>query len=148
MRHNHPTKGFAILEALVGLLIVSTALAGAMHLYTVMAYHSEATRQRTQATTMAQQAMEILRTSTSTTAPPDHTDHTNPSTNFSVHTHIQPTSIPSLHQAHITIAWQDRNAKDHQLILNSLINAPQAIYSALLTTALDPHSPGSQLPEP
>jgi Tfp pilus assembly protein PilV len=148
MRITDPIKGFALLEALVGLLIVASATAGAMHLHMAMAHHSEVVHQRVQAITMAQQTMELLRTRAATSMPPDHTDQTSPSTAYNVYTKIQPTNAPTLHQVHISVAWQDRQGKDHQVILESFITPPQALYSALLTMSLSPPTSNLQAPAP
>jgi len=62
--HRHPSRGFALIEALIAALLVATAVAGLTHLVTVGLAQSSRTRQSTTALTLAQAKLEELRSLT------------------------------------------------------------------------------------
>ncbi|MGY4828145.1 type IV pilus modification PilV family protein [Sphaerotilaceae bacterium SBD11-9] len=144
-------RGITLVEALVGLLMLSVGLLGALRLQSWLRLHGDIARQRTQAVQLAQQDLENLRGFAHTTAfgeiaSQGGTANGANDTAFTLTRTV--TASAGLKSSHVSVRWRERSGSEQAVELHTSIAAVAPIYSAAL--ALPPQdrtlAPRSHLP--
>jgi Tfp pilus assembly protein PilV len=130
-------NGISLIEVLLGVLMLSLGLSAAARLHANLASEADAARHRTEATFLAQQAMERLRT-------PEHGDFaeailTPSSQAYTVLPEVDTTDW--LQPTQVTVRWTDRQGQTQQLLFSSYRFAMSPIYSAWLAQPRPVNSP-------
>ena len=132
VHRNKHQNGFALIEALVAMLVVSFGMLAVAGFQTNLSLSSDVAKQRTEATRLAQQKMEQLRTFDSlasyansmvnSTSTSQETIITN--TTFVRSWNIAPVSSPDTGRAAlVTVDWRDRANNSQQVQLFSHVSA-------------------------
>ncbi|HET7794350.1 MAG TPA: prepilin-type N-terminal cleavage/methylation domain-containing protein [Rhizobacter sp.] len=148
---HHQQRGITLVEALIGLLMLSVGLLGALRLQSWLRLHGDIAHQRTDAVQLAQQDLEHLRGFAHTTAFGEiaslgSTAHGANATAFTLARTVSPSA--GLKSSHVSVRWRDRSDSEQAIELHTSIAAVAPIYSAAL--ALPPQdrslAPRSHLP--
>ncbi len=130
-------NGTSLIEVLVGVVMLSLGLTAAARLHATLAEQAEAARQHTEATFLAQQAMEQLRT-------PEHGDIAPTTITLGAQTYNVTPQVDQTHTLQplgVSVTWVDRRAQAQQVRLSSYHFALPPLYSAWLAQALPAQSP-------
>lgn len=130
------TRGFALLDALVALAVLSFALLAMAAWQSSLARQAELARQRSQAAEIAQQAVESLRGFEALRAAPGlaaYDDIVSPapavtapagaSTRFVRELHVTPAPSGAFKHVRATVSWQDLQGTSQRFVLDSVIAA-------------------------
>ena len=142
-------RGITLVEALVGVLLLSLGLLGALRLQSWLRLHGDVALQRSEAVRMAQQDLEQLRGFTDAAAFEAITHQrreTTHSTRFTLDRTVS--TEHRIKNSLIAVSWQDRSGSTQTVQLHSSLNGLPPVYSAVL--ALPPQdqslSPRRHLP--
>ncbi|MBC7954810.1 MAG: prepilin-type N-terminal cleavage/methylation domain-containing protein [Cytophagales bacterium] len=127
-------RGITLIEALVGFLILSLGLLGALRLQSWLRLNGDVARQRTEAVRLAQQDMEQLRAFANTAAfqgiAAQRSEANATPTHFSL-TRIVSTDA-TLKSTQVRVNWQNRAGEAHVVQLHTNIVGVPPVYSAAL----------------
>lgn len=121
-------RGATLVEAMIGLLVLSIGLAGATKLQAWMRASGDMAHERSEAVRVAQRALERWRhgATPSTTAPET----------FQLDWTVDAQGASSLHQtADAKVSWLDRGGHAHSVRLSAISPKASSIYSAVLSLA-------------
>ena len=129
----------ALLEALIGFLLLSLLSLGALYLHTRFRQDADAARQRTEAIHLAQRSVEGLRTYApsasaalpETALPPSAASFA--STTYTLRQKLSDDPRLPLRSASVSVDWTDRTGHSSRLTLHALINRLLPLYSAVLS---------------
>jgi Tfp pilus assembly protein PilV len=128
----HRQRGITLVEALVGLLILSLGLLGALRLQSWLRLNGELARQRTEAVRLAQQDMEQVRGFADADAFSEianQRDTSHPA--FALARTV--TAQAALKSSQVSVSWQDRGGTAQTIQLHTHIAGVAPIYSAALS---------------
>ncbi len=133
----HRQRGVSLVEALIGSLLLSIGLMGALRLQSTMRLGADVARERIQALQMAQQQMEAWRSFSGSTAfqaigEPIHVNTVGPS-RFSISPSVVDDEVATLKAAAVAVHWPDRSGSTQTVALHSQIGGASPIYSAVLS---------------
>jgi len=132
-------SGVALLEALIGFLLLSLLLLGGLHLHTRLRQGADAARQRTEAIHLAQRTVEGLRTyapSASAALPetvPATSEASFASTTYTLRPDLSDDPHLPLRWASVSVDWTDRTGLPGRLALHALVNQLLPLYSTVLS---------------
>jgi Tfp pilus assembly protein PilV len=128
-------RGISLVESLVGLLILSMGLLGALRLQSWLRLNGDIARQRTEAVRLAQQDMEQMRGFADTAAFREITDRGSESggtpTAFTLSRSVS--AQGTLKSNQVSVSWLDRSGGEQTIQLHSSIAGVAPVYSAALT---------------
>lgn len=138
VNYKRPQHGFALLEALVAMLVLSFGMLSVAGFQTTLSLNSDVAKQRTEATRLAQQKIEQLRTfDTLTTYGTNMVSSTvTPVTQETITTNTSFTRSWGITSANtvdtgrsvvVTVAWTDRAGKAQQVQLFSHVSATNPV---------------------
>jgi prepilin-type N-terminal cleavage/methylation domain-containing protein len=131
MNTRHTRRGFTLLEALVALAVVSIGLMGVVKMQGLMARYADVSKQRSEATRLAQQQIETLRSYTSIDTAPGQlswnalaggNDVTSTNADFTRTWTLAGASTDPLRRVSVNVAWNDRAGDPQNVTLNSVIS--------------------------
>jgi Tfp pilus assembly protein PilV len=141
--------GITLVEALVGVLLLSLGLLGALRLQSWLRLNGDVALQRSEAVRIAQQDMEQVRGFTDAAtfdAIANQRNETARSTRFTLDRTVS--AERSIKNSLVAVSWQDRSGSTQTVQLRSSLNGLSPVYSAVL--ALPPQdmtlSPHRHLP--
>ena len=128
-------RGITLVESLVGLLLLSMGLLGALRLQTWLRLNADIARQRTEAVRLAQQDMEQLRAFANANAfdeiASQRSETRDTSSAFTLTRTISPEG--ALKSSQVSVSWPDRGGATQAIQLHSSIVGLAPIYSAALS---------------
>lgn len=132
--HPRLQRGFTLVEALIGFLILSLGLMGALRMQSWLRLNGDIARQRTEAVRLAQQDMELVRTFSDARSFRDIANHREVSSNTpTVFTLTRTVSSSAmLKHDHVGVSWQDRSGSIQTIQLRSSLVGLSPVYSAAL----------------
>lgn len=147
---SHRQRGITLVEALIGVLLLSLGLLGALRLQSWLRLNGDVAKQRTEAVRLAQQDLEQVRGFTDAaefqaiTNQRSEADH--PLTLFTLERTVS--ADPALKNSLIAVSWQDRGGDTQTVTLHSSIPGLPPVYSAALALPSQDRtlSPRHQLP--
>jgi Tfp pilus assembly protein PilV len=127
-------RGITLVEALIGFLLLSLGLLGALRLQSWLRLNGDIARQRTEAVRMAQQDMEQVRTFANAAAFQGITNQRNGASNSPTAFTLTRTvaTDSALKHNHVTVSWPDRSGTTQTVELHSSIVGLAPVYSAAL----------------
>ncbi len=143
-------RGITLVEALIGVLLLSLGLLGALRMQSWLRLNGDVAKQRTEAVRIAQQDLEQVRAFADAAAFQSITSQRREAAHTSAPFTLNRTvsADPTLKNSLITVSWQDRGGATQTVQLHSSLNGLAPIYSAVL--ALPPQdttlSPRRHLP--
>lgn len=145
-------RGITLVESLVGLLVLSLGLVGAMRLQSWLRVNSDIARQRTEAVRLAQQDMEQLRAFADLPAfagmAGEHAQARGDNTAFTLTRSVSTAPDAALKNTRLLVSWADRSGHAHTVQLQSSMAGVSPRYSAALALAPQDRTlaPRRQLP--
>ncbi|HEX3141743.1 MAG TPA: prepilin-type N-terminal cleavage/methylation domain-containing protein [Rhizobacter sp.] len=128
-------RGISLIEALVGLLLLSVGLMGALRLQTWLRLHGDIAHQRSEAVRLAQQDLEGLRGFAQATAfdaiTSQHRETNGERTAFVLTRSVAPSA--GLKSSQVNVQWVDRSGGTQTVQLHASIAAVAPVYSAALS---------------
>jgi Tfp pilus assembly protein PilV len=131
---SHRQRGITLVEALIGVLLLSLGLLGALRLQSWLRLNGDVARQRTEAVRLAQQDMEHMRGFANAsqfqaiTNQRSEADH--PLTLFTLDRTVSANA--PLKNSLVAVSWQDRGGSAQTVTLHSNIAGLPPVYSAAL----------------
>lgn len=129
-------RGFSLIEALIGFLVLSLGVLGMQRLQSSLRYSADAAHQRSEAVRLAQQAMEQLRATAAEpagAAPPTDLQTDGSSARYTVQPALTPEGLGPLNRASVRVQWQDRSGSAQSIVLETGLDNTPARHSALLS---------------
>ena len=127
-------RGITLVEALIGVLLLSLGLLGALRMQSWLRLNAEVAKQRTEAVRLAQQDLEHVRGFTDAAAflaiANQHTEAAHTTTNFTLDRTVSPDT--TLKDSLVAVRWQDRSGSTQTIQLHSSLNGLSPVYSAAL----------------
>ena len=127
-------RGITLVEALIGALLLSLGLLGALRMQSWLRLNGDVAQQRSEAVRLAQQDLEQVRGFADATAfqgiTSQRSEAAHASSAFTLQRTVSPD--PSLKNSLIAVSWQDRSGNPQTIQLHSSINGLSPIYSAAL----------------
>jgi Tfp pilus assembly protein PilV len=127
-------RGITLIEALVGFLILSFGLLGALRLQSWLRLNGDVARQRTEAVRLAQQDMEQVRGFANAAAfqgiAAQRSEAHSASTHFTLTRTVSTNA--ALKSTQVRVSWQDRAGETQAVQLHSSIAGVLPVYSAVL----------------
>jgi len=124
--------GFTLLESLVAMLVIAFGLLSLAGMQLTLSRNADVAKQRGEATRLAQQQIELMRSYTTIAAAAGHTltwealangaDAITTNTNFTRTWTLGGTSSDSMRRASVALSWVDRADQTHTLTLNTVIS--------------------------
>lgn len=132
-------RGITLVESLVGLLVLSLGLVGAMRLQSWLRVNSDIARQRTEAVRLAQQDMEQLRAFADMPAfagmAGEHSEVRGDNTAFTLMRNVSSAPDAALKNTQLLVSWADRSGHAQTVQLQSSVAGISPRYSAALALA-------------
>lgn len=162
MSRHHPcrrrSRGATLVEAVVALAVLAFGMMAFAGLQTSLRRHADVARQRSEATRIAQEAVEQLRSFASVGAAPGIATWdaiidqpvqlvagVSGSTTFELARRVITTVEPALKSVLVTVRWQDRAGQAHHIELPALLGGvPPALSGALALSASGSPMPRAQ----
>lgn len=125
-------RGITLVESLIGVLLLSLGLLGALRMQSWLRLNGDVAKQRTEAVRLAQQDLERLRGFASAAAFQAITSQRSEGTvpPFTLDRHV--VAGPTLKNSWVAVSWQDRGGATQTVQLHSSINGLAPVYSAAL----------------
>lgn len=137
----HHQRGLTLVEALIAFLILSLGMLAVVRLQPELRQHAEAARQRSEATRIAQQDIEALRslgaTSLDTIVDADRTIEPDGlgSPRYALQRRVETATWPQARGVTVVVSWPDRRGDVQQLTLRTLIALSDASAAGALLLA-------------
>lgn len=127
-------RGITLVEALVGFLVLSLGLLGALRLQSWLRLNGDIARQRTEAVRMAQQDMEQVRAFANAAAFQGIATQRNAATSTPTAFTLTRTisTDNSIKHSHVAVSWPDRSGTTQTIQLHTSIVGLPPVYSAVL----------------
>jgi len=151
-------RGVSLIEALVAFAVMAIGMLGVMGVQTTLRFNSDISKQRSEATRLAQEQMELLRSFSvlpttpgvrafddiANSGPADVAGYTMTNTTYTLTTEVQ--AFADRKDVRVTVAWDDRQGTELRpsVVLNSVIAGVDPALSGMLS--LPPN--GSPLKNP
>ena len=137
LQHHH--RGITLVESLVGLLVLSLGLVGAIRLQSWLRMSSDLARQRTEAVQLAQQDLEQLRAFADTAAfrriADQRSELRDTPTAFTLTRSVTATPDAAQKNTRLAVSWVDRSGNPQTVPLQSSRAGISPVYSAALALA-------------
>lgn len=131
---SHRQRGITLVEALIGVLLLSLGLLGALRLQSWLRLNGDVAKQRTEAVRLAQQDLEQVRGFADATAfqgiTSQRSEATHTATPFALNRTVS--ASPTLKNSLVVVSWQDRSGATQTVSLHSSIAGLSPVYSAAL----------------
>lgn len=136
----HQQRGITLIESLIAFLVLSLGMLAVMRMQPELRQHADLARQRSEATRIAQQDIEALRSAAPASfasiasaaygVEPDGLG----SPRYAVQRHVDATAWPHARGVEVIVSWPDRSGETQQVALVTLIGAtdPSAAGALLL----------------
>jgi len=136
----HRQRGITLIEALIAFLVLSMGMLAVVRLQPELRQHGDLARQRSEATRIAQQDIEVLRSAAPAASAalaaaaysvgPDGLG----SPRYAVQRRVDAAAWPRAHDVEVIVSWPDRSGETQQVALVTLIGAddPSAAGALLL----------------
>jgi Tfp pilus assembly protein PilV len=127
-------RGITLVEALIGVLLLSLGLLGALRMQSWLRLNGDVAQQRTEAVRLAQQDLEQVRGFNGAAAFQAITNQhhqTARSTSFTLDRTVS--ADPTLKNSLVAVSWQDRGGSTQTVQLHSNLNGLSPVYSAALS---------------
>jgi Tfp pilus assembly protein PilV len=127
-------RGITLVEALIGFLVLSLGLMGALRMQSWLRLNGDIARQRTEAVRLAQQDMEQVRAFSDARSFRDIASHREVSSHSPTVFTLTRTVSPhaTLKQNQVDVSWQDRSGAAQTILLQSSLVGLSPVYSAAL----------------
>jgi len=127
-------RGITLVESLIGMLLLSLGLLGALRMQSWLRLNGDVAMQRTEAVRLAQQDLEQLRGFTDATAfqaiTNQRSEASHTTTAFTLNRTVS--ADTTLKNSVIAVSWQDRSGNTQTVQLHSSLNGLSPVYSAAL----------------
>jgi len=124
-------RGFTLLEALVAMLITAFGLLGLVGMQLMLSHNADVAKQRGEATRLAQQSIEVLRSFTSIDAAAGQlawqdlagsNDQIDTNTQFTRQVSLGGAATDPMRRASVVVSWVDRAGITNQMSLDTVIS--------------------------
>ncbi len=133
-QHSHHQRGITLVEALIGVMLLSLGLLGALRLQSWLWLNSDVARQRTEAVRLAQQDLEQVRGFADAAAfqgiASQRNEAPRTATPFTLDRTVS--AEPTLKNSLVAVSWQDRGGATQTVELQTSIAGLPPVYSAAL----------------
>ena len=143
-------RGITLVESLVGVLLLSLGLLGALRMQSWLRLTDDVAQQRTEAVRLAQQDLEQVRGFADAAAfraiTHQHREAAHSTTNYTLHRTVSADAV--LKNSLVAVSWRDRSGSTQTVQLHSSLNGLSPVYSAALALPRQDMtlSPRHQLP--
>src|SRR5882724_1080271 len=131
-----PQRGISLIEALIGLLVLSLGLLGMTHMQSTLRSHADLSRQRIEAVRLAQHEIERLRGFASSTAYADiaslQATNTLRPTAFTLRSSVDDGRTGTIKTATVDLQWTDRSGTSQAVALGTSLAGTLPVYSGIL----------------
>ena len=135
----HRQRGITLVEALIGFLILSMGLLGAVRLQSWLRLNGDIARERSEAVRLAQQDLEQTRTFANAAAfrsiGNGRSVANDTPTAFTLTRTVSGAPDAAIKSSHVAVSWQDRSGTTQAIQLQSSMAGVSPVYSAALALA-------------